>query len=233
VTLTAVLDVASGWPVPLVLVVATALLAIESGTLVGVLLPGTSILLALGLWSAVAGVAPWLVVLLAATGTVAGAHAGWWRGRRPSRSAVIGPRLRRRADAAARRLGDQGTVSTIAVLAAGHWASAARALLPRFAGRAGVPYRIAGPTLATSGTAWATTLVLLGNRVGPDIAGRAGWVVLAAVAGALATAAWRHRRRGCHIPRRRPVSMYVHCEEGNDHDPHLARPAPHPALPAR
>jgi membrane-associated protein len=184
--LTALLGLAAGWPAPAVLVIGAAVLVAESGTFAGVLLPGTSIVVALGLWSDAAGIPTGSVIAVAASATVAGAHLGWWRGARPA-AAGCGPgrpvvaAVRRRTAAAVRRFGAQGPAATTVVLAAGHWASAARAVVPRVAGDSGVPYRLAGPALAVSGTAWATTLVLVGRTAGPYVITRGGWVLLAVV----------------------------------------------------
>jgi membrane-associated protein len=88
----------------------------------------------------------------------------------------------------------RGPVATAALLACGHWAAAARAIMPRVAGGAGVPYRIAGPALAVSGSAWAMTLVLLGNRVGPHVLTHAAWVPVVVVVLLIGTLAVRARR---------------------------------------
>jgi membrane-associated protein len=71
------------------------------------------------------------------------------------------------------------------LLACGHWAAAARPVLPRVAGAAGVPYRTVGPALVVSGSGWATTLVLLGNRVGAFVVTTAAWVPVVLVITAL------------------------------------------------
>jgi membrane-associated protein len=167
---TALLELAAGWPVPAVLAVAGVLLIVESGTLVGIALPGTTLLVALGLWSHAAPQALGPAVAVAAAATVGGAHLGWWQGRTGAASGLPGRRLRRlaaaRAEQASGWLAHRGPAATISLLACGHWAAAARPVLPRVAGAAGVGYRIAGPTLLASGSAWAATLVLLGNRVG-------------------------------------------------------------------
>ena len=197
--LTTLLDTAAGWPLPAVLIVGALLLVVESGTLVGVLLPGTSVVMALGLWSDAAGLPLAVVSGVAATATVAGAHLSWWQGRR--RTTGAGPfarpgtwGLHLRIAAAVRRFGQQGPAATTAVLAAGHWASAARAILPRVAGQSGVPYRLAVPALTVSGTAWATTLLLVGREVGPYVVTRAGWVLLVFVLVLAGVVAARSRR---------------------------------------
>ncbi|MFC4946957.1 hypothetical protein [Pseudonocardia sp. GCM10023141] len=180
--LTTILDAAAGWPVPLVLAAAALLLMVESGTLFGMVLPGTTVLVALGLWTHVAPGALVPTVVVAATATVTGAHFGWWRARTGS------GRLRSGPVSARKWLSGRGPVATAGLIAGGHWASAARPIMPRVAGGAGVPYRVAGPVLAVSGAAWATTLVLLSNAVGPAVLDHAGWlpiVVLATVIGAL------------------------------------------------
>jgi membrane-associated protein len=197
--LTTVLDRTAGWPTPLVLAVAAVLLLAESGTLVGLLLPGTTLLVALGLWSAATGVPAAAPLAVAAAATVGGALRGWERGRRPG--PVPPGRAWTRAEPWIRRLppwpAASGTAGTSALLAAGHWASAARTLTPRAAGAAGVPLRVAGPTLAVSGTAWATTVVVLGRELGPRVVASAQWApvaVLAVVAGAVLIKALLARR---------------------------------------
>jgi membrane-associated protein len=192
--LTALLGLAAGWPAPVVLGLVAALLLAESGTVAGVFLPGTTLLLGLGLWSDAAGVPSVPVIAVSATATVAGAHIGWWQGRRrrgttTDGSAAPTSRRRRLVDAAGHLLEDRGSAARTAVLAMGHWASAARSVLPWIAGRSGVPYRVAGPALAVSGTAWATTLVIVGDRLRSQVlspAGVAPVLVLLAVLGGLA-----------------------------------------------
>jgi membrane-associated protein len=186
--LTALLDTVANWPASAVLVVAAMVLVVESGTLVGLALPGTTLLVALGLWSHIRPDALLPAIAMSATATVTGAHIGWWRSR--SGRGTPGPggdgrhrRVTRAGAAWAHRwLAGRGPVATAALLACGHWAAAARPLIPRVAGEAGVPYRIAGPPLLLSGTAWAVTLVLLGNQVGPPVLTRVGAVPLVVVA---------------------------------------------------
>lgn len=174
--LTAILATAAGWPVPLVLVAAGLLLVVESGTLFGMVLPGTTVLVALGLWTSVAPAALVPAIVIAAVATVTGAHFGWWRARTGDGRLRSGP-------AGARRwLAGRGPLATVGLIAGGHWASAARPIMPRVAGGAGVPYRIAGPVLAITGAAWATTLVLLGRTVGPAVLDHAGWLPIVALA---------------------------------------------------
>jgi membrane-associated protein len=70
-------------------------------------------------------------------------------------------------------------------------------VVPRVAGRAGIPYAVAGPVLAVFGAAWATTLVLLGDQVGahvPDVAGVAPIGVLAVLVAALVMRSSRSHR---------------------------------------
>jgi membrane-associated protein len=199
--LTALLDAAAALPVPAVLTVAAALLLMESGMLAGIALPGTTVLVALGLWSHGVPHALPAVVAIGAAATVAGAHHSWWRGRH---SRVLPPirgrgrALHARAEQARRWLAGRGPLATAALLVCGHWAATARPVMPRVAGAAGVPYRIAGPALVVSGSGWAATLVLLGNRVGPHVLTHVGWIPMAVVAlliGALALKARRGGRR--------------------------------------
>ena len=173
--LTALLTVAGGWPIPIVLVVAGLLLVAESGTMFGMALPGTTLLVGLGLWAHVAPGALVPAIVVGAAGTVTGAHFGWWRGRTGD------GRLRSGPVRARRWLAGRGPLATAGLLAGGHWAAAARPVMPRVAGNAGVPYRIAGPVLAVSGASWATTLVLLGNAFGPAVLDHAGWIPLVAL----------------------------------------------------
>ncbi|MEJ3653754.1 hypothetical protein WEH80_12290 [Actinomycetes bacterium KLBMP 9759] len=188
VVVTALLDTAAGWPVIAVLTVVGGLLVIESGTVFGVVLPGTTLLVALGIWVHVAGTAVGPAIAVAAVATVTGAHFGWWRGRTgvgPLRSGPVGART---------WLAGRGTAGTAGLVAIGHWAAAARPIMPRVAGAAGVPYRLVGPILVVSGTAWAAAIVLLGNRLGPAVVTHAAWVpivLVALVIGALVL----HQRR--------------------------------------
>lgn len=199
------LETAASWPVPAVLAAAAALLVVESGTLVGMALPGTTLLVAVGLWAHGAPAALVPAVLVTATATVTGAHLGYHatRHRTPdpasrgldvsvSRSAG----LRRGSLVAARTwLVGRGPLATVALVAAGHWAAAARPLLPRLAGAAGVRYALVGPALVVSGAAWAATLVLLGNTAGALVLDHAGWAPVVLVAVLVAGLLVRGRRR--------------------------------------
>jgi membrane-associated protein len=191
--LTALLDAAAALPVAAVLAVAAVLLVVESGMLVGMVLPGTTLLVALGLWSHAVPEALPATVVTAAAATVVGAHIGWWRGRtRPQ-----GRRwraLHTRAEQAGRWLAGRGPLATAGLLVCGHWAAAARMIMPRVAGAAGVPYRIVGPAVTVSGAAWATTIVLLGNRVGPHVLTHAGWVPIVVVVLLIGALTLRARR---------------------------------------
>jgi membrane-associated protein len=196
--LTAVLAAAGALPAPAVLAVAAVLLVVESGTPVGMFLPGTTLLVALGLWVHIVPEALPAAPVVAAASTVAGAHIGWWRSRnRTDRGRW--PALDTRAEQARGWLAGRGPLATAGLLFCGHWAAAARPIMPRVAGGAGVPYRIAGPALVVSGSAWATTLVLLGNGVGPHVLTHAGWapvVVVVLLIGALTLQARRDASRG-------------------------------------
>jgi membrane-associated protein len=191
----------AGWPVPLVLAVAAALLVVESGTLVGMALPGTTLLVALGLWAHVVPGSLVPAIVAAAVGTVAGAQLSWWRGLRTAGSAGRGPAaLRSRVAQARHWLAGRGPAATATLLAGGHWAAAARPIMPRVAGGAGVPYRLAGPVLTVSGAAWAATLVVLGNRVGPTVLTHAGWAPIVLVVLIIATLVARTRRAAVRPP---------------------------------
>ena len=178
--LTTLLDTVAGWPIPVVLTVASALLIVESGALVGILLPGSTLLVALGLWSHTAPHVLVPAVVAAAAATVTGAHLGWLRGRSGAAVGRADSRIGRLAAPRVQRAGawlaERGPPATALLLACGHWAAAARPVLPRVAGAAGVPYRTVGPALVVSGSGWATTLVLLGNRVGAFVVTTAAWV---------------------------------------------------------
>jgi membrane-associated protein len=178
--LTTLLDRTADWPAPVVLAAVGLLLLAESGTLAGLLLPGTTLLVTLGWWSAAAGLPLGAPLGVAAVATVGGALRGWRCGQRARTVLPAGP-WRERSEPIVRRLESwlAAPGGAVALLAAGHWASAARSLAPRVAGAAGVPLRSAGPALAASGTAWAGTLVLLGREVGPQVASTAQWAPLA------------------------------------------------------
>jgi membrane-associated protein len=199
--LTALLDTVANWPAAVVLVVATMVLVVESGTLAGLALPGTTLLVALGLWSHIRPDALLPAIATSAAATVTGAHIGWWRGRVGRGVPAPGwdgrhRRVIRAGTARAHRwLAGRGPVATAALLACGHWAAAARPLIPRVAGGAGVPYRIAGPPLMLSGTAWAATLVLLGNQVGPHVLTQVGAGPLVVVALLIGTLVLHSRYR--------------------------------------
>jgi membrane-associated protein len=197
--LTTLLDRTAEWPTPMVLTLAGLLLLAESGTLVGLLLPGTTLLVTLGWWSAAAGLPAVAPLGVATVATVGGALRGWRCGYR-AHTVVPAGRWRDRSEPIVRRL--EGWLAAPggagAVLAAGHWASAARTLTPRVAGAAGVPLRVAGPAVAVSGTAWAGTLVVLGREVGPRVASTAQWVPLAVLpllVGVLLLRGWSARLR--------------------------------------
>jgi membrane-associated protein len=206
--LTALLHAAASWPVPVVLVVACALLVVESGTLVGMALPGSTLLVALGLWSLTAPHVLVPAIAASALGTVAGAHLGWWRGRAgPPVAGVPGP-VRRlaepRAAQASAWLAQRRGPATALLLACGHWAAAARPVMPRVAGAAHVPYRLAGPALIVSGSAWAATIVLLGNRVGALVLTSAAWVPLVLVVLLVVVLVLHSRRQRRRSPTGRP-----------------------------
>ena len=200
--LSALLDRLGDWPAVLVLGVAAVVLAVESGFLVGMLLPGTTTLVVLGLWSSTSESNPVWPIAVAAAASVSGALTGWRRGHgRRALDPGSHRRLRARVDPAVRTarswLGRQGTLGTVAVLAGGHWVAVTRTLVPRVAGGAHVPLRLAGPTLAVSGAAWASTVVLLSRALGERVARDAGWVpavVLAVLLVVLVVRSARHHR---------------------------------------
>ena len=200
--LSTLLHVAAAWPLPVVLAVAGALLVVESGTLVGMALPGHH----------TAGGARAVVAHHAARAGARDRHERGRHGRRCSPRVVAGAlgdpgvrlpeRIRRiaelRTGQAGRWLAERGRPATVLLMGCGHWAAAARPALPRVAGATGVPYRLAGPVLIVSGSAWAATLVLLGNRVGALVLSSAAWVPPALVALLIVVLVIRsrsHRRR--------------------------------------
>lgn len=197
--LSTMLATVGDWPAALVLTVAAVVLALESGVVFGVVLPGSTTLVVLGLWSSAAGTHPALPIAVAATASTGGALLGWRRGH--TRRALAGAghgRLRARVDPAVRRarawLLSQGTAGTTALLAGAHWVAVTRTLVPRVAGGAGVPLRLVAPVLVVSGTAWATTLVLLSRALGERVATDAGWVPAVVLALALAVLVVRSAR---------------------------------------
>jgi membrane-associated protein len=200
--LTTLLDQIGSWPAGLVLAAAALVLAAESGSVFGVLLPGSTTLVVLGVWSAAAGTPPVLPIVVGAAASTSGALLGWYRGSRRQRYPAGQGRLRTRIDPAVRTarawLADQRPGSTVVVLAVAHWAAVTRTLTPRVAGGAGVPLRLAGPVVAVSAAAWATTVVLTARALGEQVATDAGWVpavVVGALAAVLAVRSWRHARR--------------------------------------
>lgn len=195
--LSTLLEAAARCPAPVVLVLAVAVLAVESGTVLGTAVPGTTVAVALGLWSSLGGTSTAACAAAAALGTVTGAHVGWWRGRGgvvvPARLAAVRG-VRRPLGRARGWLRHRDGVPAAVLLAAGHWASVLRPVVPRVAGAAGIGYRWAGPALAVSGTVWAVALVGLGARLGPVVARHAGWVTLPVVAVVVLVVALRTRR---------------------------------------
>ena len=173
------LDRTAGWPAPLVLVAAALLLAAESGTLVGLFLPGVSTLVALGLWSSTSGTPVLLCAAVAAAGTVTGAFTGYQRGRRPTAARRLRGRAAQTVQDAQHWLAEHGRPGAWLLLPAGHWVSGVRTVLPRLAAASGVPARVAVPALALSGTAWASTVVVLSRELGVRVATHAQWVAAA------------------------------------------------------
>jgi membrane-associated protein len=164
-----------------------------------VLLPGSTMLVALGVWSAASQTPAVLPIAVAASASVLGAWAGWRRGHGRRGLNPSQGRLRARVDPAVRRarswFATQGTAGTVLLLAVAHWAAVTRTLVPRVAGGAGVPFRLAAPVIAASGTAWVTTVVLLARAIGRRVADDASWapaVVLGALGVALLVRHWRH-----------------------------------------
>ncbi|MEV0586911.1 VTT domain-containing protein [Nonomuraea sp. NPDC050310] len=184
-----------GWlgllPGPAVLGVATLALVVEAGLLAGLFVPGTSILLILGVLSQL-GVTPLaLAIPLAAAGTVAGAHVGFWRGRTTGLPSVR--LLDRCRDLVGRHRGW--------AVAVGHWSSAGRTLVPRISAAGGMPYRTFALAVVPSAVAWAGAVVTLGYtqaaayRTWSDALGVVGPVLAVLLIGALVLSARTPRRR--------------------------------------
>lgn len=183
--LTTLLELASRVPPPVLPLIVAVVLAVESGTVLGMAIPGSTVAAGLGIWAGLTGASIPVAVVAAALGTVLGAHVGWWRGRHgvvvPSRLAGVRgvpPTLRR----ARRWLAGRHGLTAASLVAAGHWASVLRPVMPRVAGASGLGYRWAGPSLVVSGTLWAATLVGLGARIGPAVAEHVGWIAPTVVA---------------------------------------------------
>ena len=201
--LRAILDQVGDWPAVLVLGAAALVLALESGVLAGVVLPGSTTLVALGLWSSASETHPAWPIAVAALASVGGALRSWHRGHgRRALDPGSHRRLRARVDPVVRTarswLGRQGRLGTVAVLAGAHWVAVTRTLVPRVAGGAHVPLRVAGPVIAVSGAAWATTVVLLSRALGERVATDAGWVpavVLGVLLVVLVVRSARHHRQ--------------------------------------
>lgn len=197
--LTTLLDTAAGWPVPVVLAALATLLAFETGTLAGMAVPGTTVLVTAGLWSGTAGVPLTVVLLVAATATVTGALSSWYRTQhRPVRR--DGRRVPRALVAATRGFAAQGPAGRVALLAGGHWASAARGVVPRVAARAGTSARVVVPALVVSGTCWAAAVLFLARRLGPPVLDSVNWapavLVLVLVVGLVVGSRLRSHPRG-------------------------------------
>ncbi|GAB3142264.1 DedA family protein [Microbispora hainanensis] len=162
-------DLLGRLPAPLVLAVAAILIVAEAGTLAGVALPGTSVLVALGFLSRL-DVLPFAGTLaVAVAAAVAGPQLSYAQGRRREGAASVHPLAGRFAPAAWARARRMVARRGAWAVAGGQWLGAARTLVPRLTGWAGVPYadfaRVSVPTAA----AWAATLVTL-SRFVPDLA---------------------------------------------------------------
>ncbi|MEU2350257.1 hypothetical protein [Modestobacter sp. NPDC049651] len=197
------LDAVAGWPAAAVLAAAGALLLAESGTLLGLLLPGATTLVALGLWASASGTSLALVCAVAAAATVGGALHGLWRGRHPAPVRWLPRPVRERVERSTMRargwLAEHNGPGAWLLLPAGHWIAEVRTLLPRLAGAAGVPPRVAVPAIVVSGAGWATTVVTLSRALGPRVVDHAQWAAAAVLAALLLVLAARrlpHHRRG-------------------------------------
>jgi membrane-associated protein len=194
---------------PLVLLVVFALPALEASTLLGIVVPGELALVLGGVLAHQGRVPLWGVVVAGAAGAVVGDSVGYAVGRTvggrllarmPRR--LVEPRQVERAAALVRRLGGRAVLL-------GRFAAALRSLVPGLAGIAGMPYRTFLAYNLVGGVLWATGFVLLGYAAGrayptvERVAGRAGLVLLGAVAIAAVAALLRRRRIDGRSPTRR------------------------------
>ncbi len=184
-----------GLPAPVVLGLIGLLLMAESGLLIGVVLPGASTVLTLGLFARL-GVVPLFAAVVTAvlalsliTGRGQSGRGGWVdrlveRRLGPDRQERLLSLLRRRARVA---------------VAVGQCLGVVRTLVPRLAGRAGVPYPRFALCNVPAAVLWGGGLVVLGYLAGAayqqveDVVGLLGLPLLVVVA--VAVLAWRLVRR--------------------------------------
>lgn len=199
----------AGLPVFGLFAVAVVVLAMESGSPVGLFLPGSPTLLALGLLSRQGFVSLPAAVLVAGAASAVGSQWGFLRARRlrlldreAGSADLLDPpnRLERKL---IQRAGTERVRRLLAFLdrraapavAAGHFFSVVRTLMPRLAGRAGVSHRRFSFANVPVAFAWSAVLVTLGRIAGAAyeqvsaavglaglpvvlVAAVAGWIVL-------------------------------------------------------
>lgn len=189
----------AGFPGLLALAVAAVVLFAESGLLIGVFLPGSGTVLALG-WLAGHGALPvWAAAVVASAATIAGCQHGFFRGSHPgalNRRLVdrVGERRLKRVESA---MGGRAKPTT----AISQCFAVVRTLVPRLAGRAGMPYLHFTACNTPVGALWATALTLLGAYSGEaytrvhTAAGLLGFPLVAVAALIFALFWWSRRRR--------------------------------------
>jgi membrane-associated protein len=179
-----------------------ALVLGESLIVTDLVVPGEVGLVVAGAAAAANGTPIGLVIGAAALGAVAGDTAGYLVGRRYGTDVITshrwGRRLRPALSRARRYFAEHGT----AAVAGGRWVGALRGLVPVVAGAARVPApRFYAPAVP-SGTAWVTTVTLLGFFWGDDIANvvdRAGLLISVVVVAAIVTVIWWRRRSRAEV----------------------------------
>ena len=194
------LSTLTGWPA---LLLVGALAFGESAAFLGVFLPGETALLLGGALAATGRVSLPAMVVVAVVAAIAGDSVGYEIGRQvgtPLRHSRLGRRVGARRWARA-----EGFVTRhgpVAVLL-GRWVGVLRALVPALAGMNRMPYRRFLLYNALGGSAWATTVVLLGYLAGASWRGaekhlgQAGAALASVVVVGLAVwwAVRRHRAR--------------------------------------
>ncbi|WP_067169586.1 DedA family protein [Microtetraspora niveoalba] len=187
---------------PLLLAAAWVLLVAEAGLLIGVALPGTSVLVALGYFAHLGVVPLGGAVGVAASAAVTGAQISYLWGRRREGAPTFHRFAPGRWDRPRELLGRHGRWAVVA----GQWFGSARTLTPRLAAWAGMPYPTFVSASLPTACAWAATLVILSDRVAPELVRR--FTTHLAVAGPAAVAVallflWATRIRARRLRRRR------------------------------
>jgi membrane-associated protein len=189
----------AGFPGLLALAIAAAVLFAESGLLIGVFLPGSGTVLALG-WLAGQGALPvWAAALTASVATIAGCQHGFFRGAHP------GALNRRLVD----RVGEQRVKRIESAMdgrakpttAISQCFAVVRTLVPRLAGRSGMPHLHFTACNVPVGAFWGIGLTLLGAWSGEaytrvhTAVGLLGLPLVALAAVVLGLVWWFRRRR--------------------------------------